>query len=105
MDTRTSGYTRLTTDGKVTAAPAILYGIYIRSSAANALVAVYDGQDATNGEPVLSVAEVSAGDCKSISLPRPILLNHGIFVDLDADTAEALVFWDPAPRRPPGEEP
>jgi len=94
-------YTRVTVDTFVARGPLLFYGVVITTSGSADAMDLYDGEN-TSARRVMRVA-VSYQDAIPVNrvvslpvmLPEPILLDRGLFVDLEADVNEVTVFYLP----------
>jgi hypothetical protein len=92
----TTGWERIVATGLVSRGPVLFWGIVL-SDAASIVATVYDGINAL-GRPVCSVQNlVAVVQTVPMLLPRPILLQDGLFVVLSAAPDDCLVLFDPLP--------
>jgi len=94
-------YTRVTADTFVVRGPLLFYGAVITTSGAADAMDVYDGEN-TSGRRVMRVAHsyqdqgaVDRVASLPVMLPEPILLERGLFVDLETNVTEVTVFYLP----------
>jgi hypothetical protein len=90
------GWERIVASGCLARGPVNFWGIVL-SDAAAIVATVYDGLNAA-GRPVCSAQTGGLGvPTTTILLVRPLLLQHGLFVNLDAAPDDCLVLFEPLP--------
>jgi len=93
MTERSAGWTSLTASGAVVAGPSLLWGVVAFSEGQNKQFRVYDGVDSGAGRLVM----IGASD-QRISIPilfaKPLRMDAGIYVQMDADIDHILVTWE-----------
>jgi len=89
-----TNWTRVTADQVISDRPVVLYGIqvYLSGQTGGTLI-VRNGQ--TAHAPIVFTIDVNANTSKHISITHGVLLDAGLFLDLDAYITEATAFWLP----------
>lgn len=88
------GWARLTGDGPVTDQPCLLHGIVFLTGSSGSPVDVYDGVDAGAGRQVARLKN-QANRSHGYFFPRPLRMDVGIYVVLDANVDEVTIVWEP----------
>lgn len=81
----------LTADQLVNEGRTYLYGLVVNASADGGVVTLYDGHN-TNGR-LIGVFDGFAAGVNSISFPRPLCLETGLYVDVGSNVTGILVEW------------
>lgn len=71
-----------------------VWGVMITSSTStNCIVSLYDGVN-SNGK-LLGTFRVSGDDSEVFNFPQPFTVDHGLYIDMDANTTGVQIFYRP----------
>lgn len=96
-----ANWTRVTADQIISDRPVVLYGIqaYLAGQTAGQFI-IRNGQ--TDLAPIVATIDMNASQSKNLTLNRGVLLDAGLFIDMDDYVTEVTVYWLPfVPPVPP----
>lgn len=87
-----SAWRNVTGDTLVARNPCLLHGVVLLTSAGGGDVTIYEGQDATSGEKILSI-EGANNISNQVAFNPPLPLQRGLYVDVGSNVSEVLVHF------------